>query len=73
MRFCFGKIKYKGQESPSTWVVLGLLVERGLVVLGLFISDLELKRLSGKWSMPDADRDPRDLTFSEAERMNSLW
>ena len=29
LRFCFGRIKYKGQESPSTWVVLGLLVERG--------------------------------------------
>eukprot|EP00913_Durusdinium_trenchii_P019926 g18730.t1 len=27
--FCFGRIKYKGQESPTTWVVLGLLIERG--------------------------------------------
>lgn len=54
--FCFGRIKYKGQEKPSTWVVLGLLVERG--------SD---------WSMPDSERHPRDLTFSDAERMNSLW
>eukprot|EP00434_Breviolum_minutum_P003126 symbB.v1.2.002752.t1/scaffold141.1/size300911/3 len=54
--FCFGRIKYKGQENPSTWVVLGLLVERG--------SD---------WSMPDSERHPSDLTFSEAERMNGLW
>ena len=28
-RFCFGRIKFKGQETPSTWVVLGLLVEAG--------------------------------------------
>ena len=26
-RFCFGRIKFKGQEKPETWVVLGLLIE----------------------------------------------
>ncbi|CAE7240783.1 unnamed protein product [Symbiodinium natans] len=25
--FCFGRIKFKGQENPATWVVLGLLIE----------------------------------------------
>ncbi|CAK9083101.1 unnamed protein product [Durusdinium trenchii] len=54
--FCFGRIKYKGQESPTTWVVLGLLIERG-----------------AHWSIPDTARKPSDLTFSDAERMNSLW
>ncbi|CAJ1381977.1 unnamed protein product [Effrenium voratum] len=53
--FCFGRIKFQGQESPPTWVVLGLLVEKGR-----------------RWMKPDEERFPKDLTFSDAERMHGM-
>mmetsp|Transcript_14610 Transcript_14610/g.27418 ORF Transcript_14610/g.27418 Transcript_14610/m.27418 type:complete len:376 (-) Transcript_14610:264-1391(-) len=52
--FCFGRIKFKGQENPPTWTVLGLLVEPEGV----------------KWGKEAKERKPEDLTFSDAERIN---
>lgn len=54
--FCFGRIKFKGQEKPETWVVLGLLIEA-----------TGIKGIKGA-----KDRKPEDLTFSDAERVNGV-